>query len=220
MLKLMSVRNNPIAKGRRRMDDDLGRVERELWIARRGAGLSLEDVSAACGVSTSTVWRLEAGLVRNPDLLLLAGVAAAVGREARLHIYISGEPLRDAGQQRLLGRLRPRLHPSLHWATEVPLPIPGDLRAWDALVRSADWRLGVEAETVLEDVQALERRLTLKQRDGGVDLVLLLLADTRRNRAAVASAPAALSGFSRDVRTTLTALGRGAAPPTSALVFL
>ena len=41
----------------------------------------------------------------------------------------------------------------------------------------------VEAETRLDDLQALERRVRLKQRDLGVRRVILLVADTRHNRA-------------------------------------
>ncbi len=48
------------------------------------------------------------------------------------------------------------------------------------MIRGADWRVGVEAETVLDDLQALERRLGLKRRDGDVDHVMLLVADTRQ----------------------------------------
>ncbi len=50
-----------------------------------------------------------------------------------------------------------------------PLPIPGDRRAWDALVASGGRRAGCEAETHLGDIQALERKLALKLRDGAVD---------------------------------------------------
>ena len=48
--------------------------------------------------------------------------------------------------------------------------------------RTAAGGVGVEAETAPTDVQALERRLALKERDGGAEHVVLLLLDTRRNR--------------------------------------
>ena len=66
--------------------------------------------------------------------------------------------------------------------TEVAFPIPGDLRAWDAVVLGGDWRHGVEAETRPRDRQALERRIALKLRDGDVSSVSLLLLDSRHNR--------------------------------------
>src|SRR5439155_1077959 len=84
---------------------------------------------------------------------------SAVARDIRMHAYPAGDPIRDAGQQRLLDRFRARLHTGLAVRTEVPLPIESDLRAWDAVVRGADWRRPAEAETVLDDIQALERRL-------------------------------------------------------------
>ena len=153
------------------------------------------------------------------DARLVACLGSVVGLDVRLKAYPGGDPIRDAGQARLLERLRRELHPSLRWRTEVPLPIPGDLRAWDAVIQGAGWRLAVEAETVLADIQALERKLTLKQRDGGVDHVLLLVADTPRNRRARASAPASLAALTGNPRDVLAALRAGRDPGTSALIF-
>jgi transcriptional regulator with XRE-family HTH domain len=216
----MGTRNGPTERARRRIEADLHGVRADLGVARRSAGLSLERVAEACGVASSTASRTESGTTQDPDLRLLASTLATVGLELRLRAYLSGDPLRDAGQQRLLERLRARLHPGLDWQTEVPLPIDGDLRAWDAVISGGSWRLAVEAETVLDDAQALERRLSLKRRDGGIERVILLLAETRRNRLALASAPAAFSGFSRDARGVLRALRTGDDPVASAIVLL
>jgi hypothetical protein len=147
-------------------------------------------------------------------------LGAAVGLDVRLRAFPAGDPIRDAGQQRLLERLRARLHPSLRWATEVPLPIEGDLRAWDAVVRAATWHRPVEAETVLDDLQALERRLALKRRDGGEDHLIVLVADTPRNRRALAAAPEAFTTFRRDARVVLRALAAGTDPGSSAVLIL
>lgn len=119
-----------------------------------------------------------------------------------------------------MDRLRPHIHPGLTCRTEVTLPIPGDLRAWDLLIEGPGWRIAVEAETVLDDLQALERRLHRKQRDGGMDVVLLLVADTRRNRRAIEAAPASFAEFSRDARATLRVLRAGTQAGISAIVFL
>jgi hypothetical protein len=73
---------------------------------------------------------------------------------------------------------------------------------------------------VLDDLQALERRLERKRRDGGADHVILLVADTRRNRRALASAPAAFGGFSHDARAVLRALRRGEDPGRDAIVMV
>jgi hypothetical protein len=78
--------------------------------------------------------------------------------------------------------LHGHINPALGWALEVPLPNPGDQRAWDAMIRGDGWRYGVECEMNPIDGQAALRRLTLKQKDGLVDGVTLLLPDTRQAR--------------------------------------
>jgi transcriptional regulator with XRE-family HTH domain len=158
----MGTRNGRTQRGRRRIEEDLLRVRADLGAARRAAGLSLEQVASMSHIAGSTAGRIESGFIRDPDLRILASLAATVGLELRLRAYPNGDPIRDAGQQRLIQRLRLRLHPDLSWRTEVPLPVEGDLRAWDAVVRTTSWRVAVEAETVLEDIQSVERRLALK----------------------------------------------------------
>jgi hypothetical protein len=49
--------------------------------------------------------------------------------------------------------------------------------------------------------------------------VILLIADTRRNRA-LAAAPAAFAGFSRESRALLRALRSGADPACDAILFI
>lgn len=164
------------------------------------------------------VARIQTGS-RRATVVELAAIGATVGLDVRLHAYLAGDPLRDAGQLRVLNRFRAQLHVSVNVRTEVPLPIEGDRRAWDAVVEGRGWRAAVEVETVLDDIQALERRLALKARDGDMELVILVVADTPRNRRVLTAVPTALNWLSRDARGTLRALRR-AAPPTSALVLL
>jgi len=202
------------------MRTDLQVVAEDFRRSRVGAGLSLRAVGEAAGVDHARIWRFERGAFGEVTYEDVAALGAVVGLEVRLRSYPAGDPIRDAGQARLLRRLKARLHPGLRWATEVPLPIPGDLRAWDALIRGPDWRLAVEAETVLDDIQALERRLALKRRDGGVDHVILLVADTRRNRRALASARAAFADLPMRTREILAALRDGSDPGQSWIVIL
>jgi transcriptional regulator with XRE-family HTH domain len=202
------------------MAEDDRRVRADIAAARRNAGLSLDAVGAACGISGSAAGRIECGITQIVDVRTLAAIAAAVGLELRLRAFQAGDPIRDAGQARLLVRLRARLHPSLGWSTEVPLPIPGDRRAWDAVVRGRPWQIGVEGETVMDDVQALERRLALKRRDAGIDHVILLVADTARNRRALTSAPAAFADLPLRTREILAALRNGRDPGGSGIVIL
>jgi transcriptional regulator with XRE-family HTH domain len=200
------------------MEDGLHRARSDVGQARRSAGLSLDTVGKACQIAGSTAQRIETGAIRNPDLVVFAEMAAAVGLELRIRAYQAGEPIRDAPQQRLLERLRAVLPPTVRWRTEVGLPIDGDRRAWDAMLTGSSWRAAIEAETVLDDIQAVERRVSLKHRDGGVEHVILLVADTRRNRRALLAAPAAFGGFSRDAGRVLRSLRRGDAPESSAIL--
>ena len=215
----MTSRVGPIARARRIAADDQARVRAEIERGRLAAGLSIADLGRAVGLSRSATSRALAG--RRPmSVEDFAVLGAAVGLDTRLRAYPAGDPIRDAASQRLLERLRVRLHPGLGWRTEVPLPIEGDFRAWDALITGRGWRCAVEAETVLDDLQALERRLALKRRDGGIDQVILLVSDTRRNRRALAAAPAGFASAVLTPRAALAALGEGRDPGASALILL
>ena len=193
------------------------RLGDELRRARRSAGLSLDSVGRSCRLSGSQVSRIEKGSVRQPSLEELTCIAATVGLDLVLRTYPRGDPIRDAGHARLLSRFRDELHSGLTWRTEVPLPIAGDLRAWDAVIGGSGWQVPVEAETVVDDIQALDRKLALKLRDGGFDHVVLLLADTPRNRAA---SPHLQRTMPLDTRTVLAALRQGMDPGASGLVIL
>ena len=76
-------------------------------------------------------------------------------------------------------------------------------------------------ETVLIDIQAVERRLAFKQRDGDAERVILLVAETRRNRLAlrVAEASGSFSPLPARSREILRALANGTAPPSGILVL-
>ena len=184
----MSTRERMVNRSRRRCRDAVRRVADDGRLARIGAGLSQGEVGRAIGASHARVGRLERGEVEFPDIAFLGAYCAAVGLDLTVRAYPAGDPIRDRAQLALLERLRARVHPSLRWRTEVALPIEGDLRAWDAEIRGrvpAPWRARVEAETRIADGQALERRLGLKIRDDPDGHVILLVSDTRANRAAL-----------------------------------
>jgi transcriptional regulator with XRE-family HTH domain len=199
----------------------LMRLGRELRDARRDRGLSLAAAARAAGISTSEMSRIERGESRRVPLMALHRCAVVVGLDLSSRLYPGPGPLRDAAHARLLADLRGQLHRSLHWATEVPLPISGDLRAWDGFVSGTGWRYGVEAETSPRDAQALNRRIQLKARDGGVDGVLLVLRDNRSSRAFVREAAAELGpSFPQPGARVLELLGAGIDPGGSAIVFV
>jgi len=179
----MATRSKPIDRGTDRGLRIRTAIGGEIRGARVDRNLSLREVCHAVGVSVATGSRLERGLLDHVDVMLLARMCAVVGLDLSVKAYPGGEPIRDTAQLALLGDFRTRLHPSVGWAVEVPIPIAGDQRAWDGMVRGKDWRYGVEAETAPRDGQATLRRLTLKKRDGQVNGVLLVLRDTRQSRA-------------------------------------
>jgi transcriptional regulator with XRE-family HTH domain len=192
--------------------------------ARVNAGLSQREVAWAIGTSHSKVSRFERGATLTSDLPFVAAFCAAVGLDLAIRTYPAGDPIRDRAQLALLERLRVRLHPTLRWRTEVPLPIENDLRAWDAEIRGRDprpWRARVEAETRIADGQSLERKLALKLRDDPDGHLILLVSDTRSNRAALSSlAPGLDAMLPRSTRAILSALTAGREPPGSGIAII
>jgi transcriptional regulator with XRE-family HTH domain len=204
----------------RRTEYLLRRVGHELRIARIAAGLSTRQVGQLVGVSHTQVLRIEAGLAPHVDSELLARLAAIVGCELSLGIHPVGAPVRDKAHLALLGRFAGRLHPSIRWRTEVPIPIQGDLRSADGLAATEDFGAIVEAETRLDDIQAVERRLPAKQRDLGAQRAILLVADDRHNRHVTDLAPDLRRELPIGTRHCLAALGRGEDPDGDCLVIL
>ena len=169
-------------RARRAARDALVRAGQEVRQARLNHDVSQTEAGRAIGMSASAWSRLERGAAPNLPLVDLARAHAAVGLDLFFRTYPGGRAVRDQAHLGLLDRLRVRLGEDARWRTEVALPNPGDRRAWDALILVSSVRVGVEAETRARDAQDLQRRLSLKRRDGGVDHVVLLLADTRHNR--------------------------------------
>lgn len=183
--------------------------------------MSLRAVGAAAGVSAAVVWRFERDRGSDVGLVAAARLLAIVGLDLSARAFPGGPPVRDAGGLALLAALRLRLHSSLGWASEVVLPIAGDQRAWDGMIRAPSWRYGVEAEMGPNDSQALQRRIELKIRDGNVSGAILLLPETRRARAFLEVArPALASTFPIPARVALGALGEGRDPGGSSIIVL
>jgi transcriptional regulator with XRE-family HTH domain len=217
----MPPTDRPAARGRRVADEALQRLGRELRHARRGAGLSLEVLARAASISHSQVSRLELGQVRSASVRVYSVLFALLGHTLRFHAYPDGAPVRDAAHVRLIRRFVALLPPSGRLRTEVPLRRHGDLRAWDGELRFTDGRCKLEAETVLTDVQALDRRIGLKMADDDVDRVILLVAATKRNRAVLREARELLRPrFPLDTREVLRAIRAGRCPPDSGIVVL
>jgi len=206
------------------MRDGFRRVGQEHRLARVGAGLSIREVAAASGASHQQLLRFERGELDRVSITDVGAWCAVVGLDLALRAYPAGDPIRDRAQLALLERLRKRLHPSLRWRTEVPLPIDRDLRAWDAEVSGGQprhWRARVEAETRISDSQALERRLTLKLRDDPGGHLILLVSDTRANRAAIRSIRDGLTELvPLSTRELLAAVSTGRDPGASGIAIM
>ena len=210
----MATRERAVDRGTDRGRQLVRQLGRELRVARQALGLSLRTVGAAAGVSATLVWRIEHGLAPSVGVVLLAQLFAIVGLDLTAKAYPGGSPLRDAPHSGLLAALRLRLHEMLRWGLEVPLPMPGDQRAWDAMVTGQGWRYGVEAETAPQDSQALGRRLELKLR-------VLLLPETRRSRAFLDAVDRGfLSAFPVNPRLALQRLAAGQDPGGSSVIVL
>ena len=202
----------------RRLQVELGLDLREARLAR---GLRQTDVARVAGSSSSHVSRVELGLA--PDLSMADAVrhGAVVGLRLHARFYPAGGGLRDAAQLDLLRRLRARIGDRWSWTLEAPLSIAGDLRAFDALLTNGQVTIAVEAITRLRDAQAQLRAALLKQRDGQVPRLVIVLRGTDHNRAALASAAEVLAtSFPLGTRATLAALAAGEDPGDNGIVLL
>lgn len=217
----MARRPGTIDRAEVRGREIVAALTREARIGRVDRGLSQDDVAEALGVDRSWVSRVERGRVDDVGIVAMAELLAAVGLELSARAYPAAGPVRTEAHGALLDRLRVRLHPSLGWQTEVPLPGVGELRAWDAVISGPGGRCGVEAETRPTDLQALERRIALKQRDGDVDCVILLLLASGHNRALVRAHGDALAArFPAMGGEILERLARGKLPLANGIVLL
>ena len=174
-------------------------------------------------MSHARISRVECGRLSDLAVGQLARHGAALGLRLSARFYPTGGGLRDAAQLELLRRIRARIGDRWLWQLEAPLTIPGDLRAFDALLTSRRDRttVAVEAITRLRDAQAQLRAATRKQRDGQATRLVILLSATHANRAALATARDVLTtAFPLGTRATLTALAAGDDPGANGIVLL
>jgi transcriptional regulator with XRE-family HTH domain len=217
----MGTRERPRDRGVARARTIVAASGQEIRNARRAAGLSLRAASAGVGMSYATFSRIERGLLPNVSVAQLAVATAAVGLTLSSRAFPDGDPIRDRAQLRLVAKLRAIVPREIPLRTEVPLPIVGDRRAIDAATRLNGVSIAFEAESRIADVQALERRLLRKQRDGGYDVLVLLVADTRANRLTLEIHREGLrANFSLDSRGVLASLRRGQAPSANGILIL
>lgn len=217
----MPARERMRSAGHRQADLIGAQLGREARGLRIRAGLSQMQLSRAVNVSRDWIADFENGRLSVVDMRRSAVLFACLGHKLVAKAYPTGEPLRDAGQVHLLDRFNARLSPAWRRTFESVMPIPGDLRAWDELLRLGALRIGVDAETRPNDLQVTERAMALKLRDSGADRMILLLSATRTNRALVRAHVAALrQTFPMDTRAVMAALAAGRDPGAHGLVIL
>lgn len=217
----MASHEKPADRGARRARAIRIELGRAVHDARVDRGLSLADVGSAVGLSAASISRTERGLSPNVSIAAVAQLLEVVGLEFSGRAFPGSGPIRDAAHIRLLEAFRTRLHRSVRWATEVPLPTLGDQRGWDAMISMPTWRYGVEAETSPRDAQALDRRIQLKASDSSVDGVILLIPDTRAARMFLGAAGLHLrAAFPVPGRRVLELLGAGVDPGGSSIVMV
>jgi transcriptional regulator with XRE-family HTH domain len=218
----MSTRDRTADKGARRARSVVTDLGEEIRRARLDHGLSQADVARAAKTSRAQVGRIERAAAPTVSILQMARLLAVLGLELSARAYPAGQPIRDAAHRALIERLRARVSPSVAWRFEVPLGQAGDQRAWDVVLLIGTAQFAVEAETRPRDVQALQRRVSLKRRDDpGVSGVLLLLAATRHNGFLLREhGPALRADFPTPAAEILRALGEGRVPGGSGILLL
>lgn len=193
----------------------------ELREARLMRGLTQAQVAAALGVSRDRVGRVERRRVERLSVEYLVRHAAVVGLKASIKLYPIGGAIRDEAQARWIARFVERIGHAWQVGVDVPIPLPGDLRAIDLLLTNGALRIAVEVVTRLRDLQAQIRAAQLKQRDIGADRLLLVIAGSHANRLALSAVrPTMLATFDTDTRRVLAALAAGADPGRDAVIVL
>ena len=127
----------------------------------------------------------------------------------------------DAGQLALLASFNARLHPAWSRRLEVVVPIDGDLRAADEVIRTDACSCAVEAITRLADIQRQTRSGRAKQRDLKADRLILVVKGSHANRRLLRAAGRIVDdAFPKSTREALRALGAGEDPGGDCLVVI
>ncbi len=193
----------------------------QLRTARHVLGLTEKQVAAAVGVSQSEVSRRERGRARRLAGRALARHGAAVGLKLSIKLWPIGGGVRDAAQARYVAAFVARVGRAWTVRLEAPMPIAGDLRAVDVVLLSGTVRIAVEVITRLADLQAQVRAAQLKARDIDATRLVLVVAGTNANRAALRTLrPALVNSFDLDTRRILAELVAGRDPGRDGIVLL
>lgn len=218
----MTARERPGDTGQIEARNIVIQLCRDIRQARIAAGWSQAMVATAAGLSRSVYARLERGEIADPTVGQLCRAARAVGLATSMSLFPAGVRLHDRPQLRVLDCIQGLLGRPLRMPREVTLPIPGDLRAWDAAITDDRAMVFVEGVSRIGDAQAMQRRVELKRRDDPrSNVVILAVGNTRHNRAVLAEHREALrADFPLDGASILRALRAGKLPHASGIVLL
>jgi hypothetical protein len=197
-------------------------IASDLRSARIAAGISQATAGKAAGMSEAQWGRLERGALERVDIVQLCCAGRALGWKGSWRYFPVADAVRDAPQLNLLRRFEALLGPPLHMRREVPLPVAGDLRAWDGMVHGDGAPFVVEGEAHAGDVQALERRLRLKLRDDPrAGVLVLALTRSSHHRALLAAHREVLRDLlPLDNAAVLPLLRAGRRPPAGGIVLV
>lgn len=202
---------------------DRRRVElgSDFRIHRRILGATQQQVGDAIRVSPSEISRRERGRAPYVSTRSLAEHAAAVGLRLVMTVHPTGSGVRDAAQLRFTDRLLARVSTSFRFELEAPIPLPGDLRAVDIVLRAPGVLIAVEVITRLGDIQAQLRLARLKARDIGATRLIIAIAGTRANRRVLDEGrPALVGAWELDTRRVIGDLTAGRQPDRDAIVLI
>lgn len=163
---------------------------------------------------------IERGQRKSITHLELSCFASVVGLRYSGRLFLGTTRLRDATQLEMIGGYR-ALAAGCGWNVRIedPIPITGDLRAFDLMLRRAAARVAHEFISRLYDVQAQIRPLLQKQRDAGGG-TLILVKDNAENQRLVREAGGALRDlFPLSSRDILQAIREGRDPGSNGIVF-
>lgn len=216
----MPVTDRAVDAGARRGRQLELMIGREIRSARRMAGVSQDTLGTTAGLSGSEIGRIERGEAPWLGIREASGILGALGLKLWVQTFPTGSPLRDAGHLRLLGDFEARLPSTVRPIREWPIPGSATGKALDILLTGLPKRTGAEAETVLDDLQALERDINLKKADADLERLFLVVRASKRNREIVRVSPALRRSFPASTRTVLAALANGDDPGADGIVLL
>lgn len=152
-------------------------------------------------------------------------MASVLGMELSVGLHPIGDPIRDKGQHACGRRFDAILSDRWRVTDETLLPGPTEQRAWDKLLRLKDatprYLVGTDIESRVWDVQAIVRRTRARERDGQVDHILIVLADTAHNRRVIEELRSGLGpAYGTSTRVILRALREGRPLTGSGVVLI